>query len=190
MTPFRYFTRNLSTCASPRVQLPCSADKSSIYLDPSAEAERLISSNHVFYGFPEQKSFLVDANQTWGDLRRTAFTRPSPAPKFFPPSRDNSPGISTAPSTFGWVWPERQKRLPAPSISRCAPAEYAHNVCPMFPSLHHLRGDSYCNLTTLRAISACCTSCHKLFPNLSSRPQQQPQTFLEEYELRPPWLKY
>jgi hypothetical protein len=45
-------------------------------MDPAAEASRLISSNHIYYGANDKKSYLADGNQTWGDLRRTACTRP------------------------------------------------------------------------------------------------------------------
>jgi len=112
--------------------------KSSIYEDPTVEHERLISSNHSFYGTPKEESYLADANRTWGNLRQTSCTRPTPAPKFYPPVRDHTP---TAPDSlqFTWKWPERQKREPAPTISR---------------------------------------------------PEKVVHSFLEEYELRPPWLKY
>jgi len=116
--------------------------KSSIYMDPAAEAERLISSNHTFYGVPVKKSYLADGNQTWGDLRRSARTRPTPGPAFYPPPRDNAatmPLPTDGNYTYVWSWPEREKRPPAPTIQR--PEKVAHS-------------------------------------------------FLEEYELRPPWLKY
>uniref|UniRef100_A0A7S3F219 Uncharacterized protein n=1 Tax=Haptolina ericina TaxID=156174 RepID=A0A7S3F219_9EUKA len=112
--------------------------KSSIWMDPAAEASRLISSNHIYYGANDKKSYLADGNQTWGDLRRTACTRPTPAPKFYPPPRE---GGSTVPAecTYTWKWPVREDRPAAPTIQR--PDKISHS-------------------------------------------------FLEEYELRPPWLKY
>jgi len=125
--------------------------KSSIYEDPSAEAERLITTNNVAFGyaavfggtpapagFADRPSYLIDANQTWGNIRRTASTRPTPAPPFYPPPRDaTSEQIDAA--SYSWKWPEREKRAPAPQIAR---------------------------------------------------PEKVTQTFLQEYELRPPWLKY
>jgi len=112
--------------------------KSSIYMDPSAEAERLISSNYAAFGFPKEESYLSDNNRTWGNLRQTSFTRPSPAPKFYPPQRETVPTALEA-STYTWTWPKREPRPPAPAIQR---------------------------------------------------PEKVSHSFLEEYELRPPWLKY
>ena len=107
-------------------------------MDPAAEAERLFSSNNLSYGFPDQPSYLASANQTWGNLRRTACTRPTPGPCFYPPPRDAT-AEQVAAAAFSWNWPERQARAPAPQIKR---------------------------------------------------PERLTQSFLEEYELRPPWLKY
>jgi len=113
--------------------------KSSIYLDPALEPERLVSSNHVAYGLPKEESYLADHNRTWGNLRQTSFTRPGPAPKFYPPERQGANPTSLEAATYSWVWPKRDARPPGPSIQR--PEKVAHS-------------------------------------------------FLEEYELRPPWLKY
>ena len=112
--------------------------KSSIYMDPAAEADRLNTSNHISYGAPETPSYLASTNRTWGNLRRTAFTRPNPAPPFYPPPRASSDEQVTA-ASYSWQWPERQARAAAPQIKR---------------------------------------------------PEKIEQSFLEEYELRPPWLKY
>ena len=100
------------------VRPPLVADKSSLYMDPTAEAERLISSNHIFYGFPKEESYLADSNRTWGNLRQTACTRPSPGPKFYPPVRDSTPTALEA-ATYTWSWPKRETRAPAPQIQRC-----------------------------------------------------------------------
>ena len=107
-------------------------------MDPAAEEGRLHTSNYLSFGYPDQASYLASANQTWGNLRRTACTRPTPAPTFHPPPRDCT-AEQVAAADYCWTWPERQKRAPAPQIQR---------------------------------------------------PAKVTQTFLEEYELRPPWLKY
>jgi len=112
--------------------------KSSIYEDPSAEASRLITTNNVTYGFSEHPSYLISANQTWGNLRRTACTRPTPSPAFYPPARDATAEQVEA-ASYTWKWPERPERAAAPQIAR---------------------------------------------------PEKVTQSFLQEYELRPPWLKY
>jgi len=112
--------------------------KSSIYMDPAAEADRLNTSNYITYGAPLEESYLASANRTWGNLRRTACTRPTPAPAFYPPPRDAT-AEQIAKSDFVWKWPERAERQPPPQIKR---------------------------------------------------PEKVTQSFLEEYELRPPWLKY
>jgi len=112
--------------------------KSSIYEDPSAEATRLITTINLTYGYPDQPSYLVSANQTWGNLRRTASTRPTPAPPFYPPMRDATAEQIDA-ASYTWKWPERQARAPAPQIAR---------------------------------------------------PEKVTSDFLQEYELRPPWMKY
>jgi len=114
--------------------------KSSIYFDPLlTEEDRLTSSNHMTYGFPPHSSHLAEANRTWGNLRRTACTRPTPAPAFYPPPRDATSPEQIEASDYNWKWPERTKREPPPQIKR---------------------------------------------------PEKVTQSFLEEYELRPPWLKY
>jgi len=112
--------------------------KSSIYEDPSAEATRLITTNNLTYGYPDQPSYLVSANQTWGNLRRTASTRPTPAPPFYPPMRDATAEQIDA-ASYTWKWPERQARAPGAQIAR---------------------------------------------------PEKVTSDFLQEYELRPPWMKY
>ena len=112
--------------------------KSSIYEDPTAEAERLNTSNFLAFGPPKEPSYLAHANQTWGNLRQTALTRPSPSPMFYPPPRDATEE-QVAAAAFSWKWPERPARPAAPQIKR---------------------------------------------------PEKVTQSFLEEYELRPPWLKY
>ncbi|KAL1514482.1 hypothetical protein AB1Y20_003581 [Prymnesium parvum] len=112
--------------------------KSSLYLDPSIEGERLITTNHLAYGFPKEPSYLADQNRTWGNLRQTSFTRPTPSPKYFPPPRSNTPASVEA-TTYTWKWPAREVRPPAPTLKR---------------------------------------------------PEKVSYSFLEEYELRPPWLKY
>jgi len=114
--------------------------KSSIYQDPSAESERLNTTNwtHGLQGKPEHASYLALASQTWGNLRRTACTRPTPSPAFVPPARDAT-AEQVAAAGYTWQWPEREKREAPPQIRR---------------------------------------------------PEKQTQSFLEEYELRPPWLKY
>jgi len=112
--------------------------KSSMYMDPAAEIGRLNTSNFLAYGSPDYPSYLASANRTWGNLRRTACTRPTPAPHFYPPPRDATSEQKEA-ANYTWSWPERQKRDPGPQINR---------------------------------------------------PEKIAQSFLEEYELRPPWLKY
>jgi len=112
--------------------------KSSIYMDPSAEAERLHTSNYLTFGRAPQPSDLAEANQTWGNLRQTARTRPAPSPAFYPPDRVAT-AEQFAASNYNWQWPAREPRPAAPQIKR---------------------------------------------------PDRMTQTFLEEYELRPPWLKY
>lgn len=124
-------------CLTPR----CGArgtDKSSVYIDPSAEAERLISTNHTDFGPPREQSYLADANRTWGNVRQTACTRPAPAPKFYPPERSVDAAVPAA-ASYTWSWPQRESRAAPPQIKRPAAVEHS---------------------------------------------------FLEEYELRPPWLKY
>jgi hypothetical protein len=128
----------LRTRADARSAARARADKSSIYEDPSAEAERLFSSNYISFGMPDQPSYLASANQTWGNLRRTACTRPTPSPHFYPPPRDATAEQVEA-AKYTWSWPEREKRAAAPQIKR---------------------------------------------------PEKIAQSFLEEYEIRPPWLKY
>jgi hypothetical protein len=112
--------------------------KSSIYEDPTAEAGRLQTSNYQSFGVPLEPSYLAASQRTWGNLRQTAFTRPTPSPAFYPPERGASAEMVDA-AGYTWQWPEREKRAPAPQIKR---------------------------------------------------PEKVTQSFLEEYELRPPWLKY
>ena len=107
-------------------------------MDPSAEKDRLVSSNYLSFGAPDQPSYLASANQTWGNLRRTACTRPTPAPCFYPPPRTASAEQVEA-AGYSWKWPERPARAARPQIKR---------------------------------------------------PEKVAQNFLEEYEIRPPWLKY
>ena len=114
--------------------------KSSIYMDPSAEGERLNTTNWTvgLQGKPTEPSYLALAQQTWGNLRQTACTRPTVAPAFIPPKRDAT-AEQIAAASYSWKWPEREQRPAAPQIKR---------------------------------------------------PEQLTQSFLEEYEQRPPWLKY
>ena len=108
-------------------------------MDPAAEEGRLHTSNFLSFGYPDQASYLASANQTWGNLRRTACTRPTPAPHFYPPPREGSTAEKVAAAQYTWSWPERETRKAAPQIKR---------------------------------------------------PEKIAQSFLEEYEIRPPWLKY
>jgi hypothetical protein len=117
--------------------LPC-ADKSSIYMDPAAASDRLNTSHYLTFGKPQQPSYLAESNRTWGNLRRTACTRPTPSPAFYPPDR-NATVAQIGAADYNWKWPVREKRAAAPQIQR---------------------------------------------------PEKVEQSFLEEYELRPPWLKY
>ena len=113
--------------------------KSSIYEDPAADgAFRLTSSNHVAFGKAALPSDLAANQQTWGNLRQTAFTRPSPCPTFVPPDR-NATAAQLSSADYNWKWPTMEKRSAAPQIKR---------------------------------------------------PEKVEQSFLQEYELRPPWLKY
>ena len=112
--------------------------KSSVYEDPTAEDLRHTSSNMIAFGDPPKPSDLAAANQTWGNLRRTAFTRPAPVPSFYPPDR-GATQAQVAAADYNWKWPEMEARKAAPQIKR---------------------------------------------------PDKVEQSFLEEYELRPPWLKY
>jgi len=112
--------------------------KSSIYMDPAAEAGRYDTSNFGVYGPSPHESHLSTANRTWGNLRRTACTRPTPAPTFHPPPRECT-AEQVAAADYCWTWPDRPKRAEPPQIQR---------------------------------------------------PAKVTQTFLEEYELRPPWMKY
>ena len=107
-------------------------------MDPSAEGERLNTSNFLSFGPPRQPSYLASAHRTCGNLRQTACTRPTPSPAFDPPERSSTPAQVEA-ANYNWAWPEREKRPSAPQIPR---------------------------------------------------PEMVEQSFLEEYNLRPPWLKY
>ena len=107
-------------------------------MDPSAESVRLNTSNFLSFGPPKEPSYLASKNQTWGNLRQTAFTRPQPSPAFYPPER-NASADDIEKAKYSWEWPERPERKAAPQIKKAAKVE---------------------------------------------------QSFLEEYELRPPWLKY
>ena len=60
-------------------------------MDPSAEKDRLVSSNYLSFGAPDQPSYLASANRTCGNLRQTACTRPTPSPAFDPPERLSTP---------------------------------------------------------------------------------------------------
>ena len=113
--------------------------KSSIYMDASAEEGRMVSSNFSSFGKPMVPSYLAQSQQTWGNLRRTAFTRPTPSPAFYPPPRDSTPE-QVAAADYNGKWPARDPRAAQPQIKRPDKVETA--------------------------------------------------SFLEEYELRPPWLKY
>ena len=107
-------------------------------MDPAAELGRHQTSNYLIYGAPLEPSYLAASQRTWGNLRQTAFTRPTPSPGFYPPERNSTPAEVEA-AKYSWQWPEREKRAPPPQIRR---------------------------------------------------PEKLTQSFLEEYEIRPPWLKY
>ena len=113
--------------------------KSSIYMDPAGEEGRMVSSNFSSFGKPMVPSYLAQSQQTWGNLRRTAFTRPTPSPAFYPPPREST-AAEVAAADYNWKWPAREARAAQPQIKRPDKVEMA--------------------------------------------------SFLEEYELRPPWLKY
>ena len=97
--------------------------KSSIYQDPSAEAERLKTTNqtHGLQGFPTQRSDLALSQQTCGNLRQTACTRPTPSPSFHPPWRNVTDERVRA-ADYTWKWPQREKREPPPQIRKYAAA--------------------------------------------------------------------
>ena len=91
--------------------------KSSIYLDPAAEAERLVTMNHVGFGAPVRgSSCLAEANRTCGDIRKTACTRPTPSPAFDPPPRELN--VPADKAEYTWQWPERAPRAKPPSLKR------------------------------------------------------------------------
>ena len=98
--------------------------KSSIYEDPTAEGERLLTTNwtHGLQGKPTKPSYLADHNQTWGNMRQTAFTRPSPSPAFYPPARDATEEQIAA-ASYSWQWPKLEKRPAPPQIKRYARPE-------------------------------------------------------------------
>ena len=75
--------------------------KSSIYMDASAEEGRMVSSNFSSFGKPMVPSYLAQSQQTWGNLRRTAFTRPTPSPAFYPPLATARRSRSPPPTTTG-----------------------------------------------------------------------------------------
>ena len=132
-----------------------------MYEDPSAEAVRFNSTNFVSFGPPDQPSCLAESHRSYGNLRQTANTRPTPSPAFYPPERTVT--VPPEKSDYTWTWPERKERPPAPRLKRCAGQRRG---CP--PARHVLRASS----GVRRPVQAHHTS------------------FLEEYELRPPWLKY
>ena len=108
-------------------------------LDPFGEPLDLwLSPNHEGQRPYVHPSDLAASQQTWGNLRQTAFTRPSPVPTFVPPDR-NATAAQLASADYNWKWPTMDKRKGAPQIKR---------------------------------------------------PERVEQSFLQEYELRPPWLKY
>ena len=109
-----------------------------MYEDPSAAAVRFQSTNFDSFGPPDVESCLAAAHRSYGNLRRTAFTRPSPSPAFYPPERTSD--VPPEKADYTWTWPERETRPPPPRLKR--PTQVSHT------------------------------------------------SFLEEYELRPPWLKY
>ena len=95
--------------------------KSSVFEDPTAEAVRFNSTNFTSFGKPDKPSCLAAAHRSQGNLRRTANTRPTPSPAFYPPER---PGVEVpeAKADYTWTWPEREKRPPPPRLKRCAAA--------------------------------------------------------------------
>jgi len=99
--------------------------KSSLYLDPDPdmEAARLKTVNQLFYGAGSEPSYLAEDNRNgYGDVRRTDCTRPSPAPKFYPPEREDL-GLPPESAIYDWQWPERSARAPMPQLERPAKVE-------------------------------------------------------------------
>ena len=92
--------------------------RSNMYEDPSAEAVRFDSTNFNSFGRPDVPSYLADQQKSMGNLRRTANTRPTPSPAFYPPEREME--IPLAKCDYTWTWPEREKRPPPPRLKRCA----------------------------------------------------------------------
>jgi len=139
--------------------------KSHMYEDPSAEAVRFTSTNFQSFGPPDKPSCLAAQHQSYGNLRRTAFTRPTPSPAFYPPER---PGVVVPDerSVYTWEWPERKPRPPPP---RDATAE-------------QIAKSDFVWKWPERA--------ERQPPPQIKRPEKVTQSFLEEYELRPPWHKY
>jgi hypothetical protein len=93
--------------------------RSNMYEDPSAEAVRFDSTNYNYFGKPDVTSYLADQQRSMGNLRRTANTRPTPSPAFYPPAREMQ--IPLEKCDYAWTWPEREKRPPPPRLKRCAP---------------------------------------------------------------------
>ena len=113
--------------------------KSSVYQDPVAEIGRHTTSNQTAFGAVRQgTSCLADANRTYGDVRQSDRTRPTPSPAFEPPER--TAVVPEEQAEYRWHWPERTEREPPPRLVR--PTKVTH------------------------------------------------KDFYEEYQARPPWLKY
>ena len=149
-----------------------SADKSNMFEDPSAAAVRFNSTNYVSFGPPDKPSCLAETHRSMGNLRQTANTRPTPSPAFYPPERETH--VEPERTDYNWKWPVREKRPPPPRLKRRAASRPA------------LRQSSHALVTLhVRAHSRNSARC------ASGRPLQVTHSsFLEEYELRPPWLKY
>ena len=106
--------------------------RSNMYEDPSAEAVRFDSTNFNSFGRPDVPSYLADQQKSMGNLRRTANTRPTPSPAFYPPEREME--IPLAKCDYTWTWPEREKRPPPPRLKRCA-ARRRRSHPPPIPAL-------------------------------------------------------
>ena len=92
--------------------------RSNMYEDPSAEAVRFDSTNFNSFGYPNEPSYLADQQRSMGNLRRTANTRPTPSPAFYPPEREVE--VPLAKCDYTWTWPKREKRAAPPQLKRCA----------------------------------------------------------------------
>ena len=64
-------------------------------MDPAAEQDRHQTSNYQTFGVPLEPSYLAASQRTWGNLRQTACTRPTPAPAFYPPEKGGMVGAGS-----------------------------------------------------------------------------------------------